>query len=202
MKLSIVCISGTTVPASVLMDRDGPPSILAGELLTDNTPLPKYRPESVAATEFDPPPTFLLVPRAPISIDKVREIGKKVEKQVETVVDSEPGAWKNPDDVERFLRTTLEVYAILVDAESKILPDNPARLHLVPKLVNLRHSVYSALDVGTEILYDALKGREVARITEKNGTKLIELVTKLARQMIDHPQRSIGTGDWALFMKE
>ncbi|KAG6808574.1 hypothetical protein H0H93_016741, partial [Arthromyces matolae] len=141
LSVSIVCISGTPVPASVLMDRDGPSSILAGELVTDN----------IGCSErARPPPTFLLVPRAPISIDEVREIGKKVEKQVETVVDS----------------------------EGKI-----------PTI---------ALDVDTEILYDALKGKGVAKITEENGTKLIELVTKLARQTIDHPQWCIGTGDWAL----
>ncbi|KAG6847514.1 hypothetical protein H0H93_007623 [Arthromyces matolae] len=194
--LSIFCISGTPLPTSVLMARDGHPSlVIAGQLVSGNVPLHTYSPKSAASTE-----TFQLVPRAPLSID---EITKVVEKRVDTVVDFHENAWKDPREVERFLRTTLAVYASLVDAESKRVEqevNNPERY--VTKLKNLRHVVYSAIDVGTDVLCTALESRDKAGITEENGTKLIKLFTRLAHKTINYPQWCLGTGDWAHIMQE
>ncbi|KAG6818883.1 hypothetical protein H0H93_000640 [Arthromyces matolae] len=187
----IACISGTPMPASVLIDRDGPRSlVLARQLASDNVPLPRYPPESLAATELDPPPTSLLVPRG-LSIENIRGIGKIVEERVDTVIYSEPGAWRDPDDVEQFLVTTLGMYRILVDVESKmdpIRPGDPESSRLPAQLVNIGNTVFSALDVGIMILCKALNNRDKAGIAEVNGTNLIRLVTKLARRAIDHPQ--------------
>ncbi|KAG6847008.1 hypothetical protein H0H93_010623 [Arthromyces matolae] len=166
---SISFIVGTPVPESVLMARDGHPSlVIAGQLVSGND-----------------------------------EITKVVEKRVDTVVDFHENAWKDPREVERSLRTTLAVYASLVDAESKRVEqevNDPERY--VTKLKNLRHIVYSAIDVGTDVLCTALERRDKAGITEENGTKLIELFTRLAHKSINYPQWCLGTGDWAHIMQE
>ncbi|KAG6819089.1 hypothetical protein H0H93_015572 [Arthromyces matolae] len=101
---------------------------------------------------------------------------------------------------EEFLRTTLKAYDVLVDVEAGIdlnVADNGT------KLGNLQHVVFEALvDISTETLCTAFESREEAHITEKNGTELIKLLTRLARKTIDHPQRGVRHGDWAVLVKE